>query len=106
MPTEVISGPYHAPAARYHETRDAAQYTRTIRVTATLNNPLTLTGSYANNAGFMVFNTSSIVISSSNGQGFVASNFHEANTAHQIYPIALSYVSASSGGDIAVLYNY
>lgn len=105
MPIEVNSGPYNAPASRYHQGR-GAQYVRTIRVTATQNNPFTLTGSFANNAAFVVMNTGSIVISASNGQGYVASQFHEAGQNHQIFPIGLSYVSASNVGDITILYDY
>ena len=103
-----ISGPYSAPAQSYTTVAgaSAAEYTRTVRVTATLNNPLTLTGSYANNTGFLVMNTGSIVISSSNGTGYVAVDFHEPSQNHTIFPIALSYVSASNAGDMTVLYNY
>ena len=105
MPKNPVSGPYSAPASRYHQ-QSSAQYVRSIRVTATQNNPFTLTGSFANNAAFVVMNTGSIVISASNGQGYVASQFHEAGQNHQIFPIALSYVSASGTGDITILYDY
>jgi len=105
MPTESVPGPYSAPASRYHQ-RTAAQYVRTIRVTATQNNPFTLTGSFANNSGFLVMNTGSLAISASNGQGYVAMDFHEPGQNHQIFPIALSYVSASNTGDITILYDY
>ena len=105
MPIEVNSGPYNAPASRYHQAR-GAQYVRTIRVTATQNNPFTLTGSFANNTGFLVMNTGSLVISSSNGQGYIAMDFHEPGQNHTIFPIALSYVSASNTGDITILYDY
>lgn len=88
----------------YH-TQDAnGSFSRAVRVTATLNNPLTLTGSFANNAGFLVMNTGSIIISSSNGQGYTAIDFHEPNQNHSIFPIQLSYVSASATGDITILY--
>ena len=100
-----ISGPYSVPVTAYHQV-NAAQYVRTVRVTATTNNPFTLTGSYANNAGFLVMNTGSLVISSSNGTGYVAMDFHEPNQNHQIFNIGLSYVSASAQGDMTVLYNY
>jgi hypothetical protein len=102
-----ISGPYNVPAYNYTSAdapNTAAEYSRTVRVTATLNNPLTLTGSFANNAGFLVMNTGSIVISSSNGVGYVAMDFHEPGQNHTIFPIALSYVSASAAGDITILY--
>jgi hypothetical protein len=103
-----ISGPYNAPAVNFTtaNANTTAEYIRTVRVTATLNNPLTLTGSYANNSGFLVMNTGSIVLSSSNGTGYVAVDFHEAGQNHTIFPSALSYVSASVAGDITVLYNY
>ncbi len=100
-----ISGPYNVAVAAYHQS-SAAQYVRTVRVTATTNNPLTLTGSFANNAGFLIMNTGSLVISSSNGTGYVAVDFHESNQNHQIFNIGLSYVSASAQGDMTVLYNY
>ena len=105
MPKNPVSGPYSAPVSRYHQ-QPAAVYVRTIRVTATQNNPFTLTGSFANNAGFLVMNTGSLVISSSNGQGYVAMDFHEPGQNHTIFPIALSYVSASNTGDITILYDY
>ena len=100
-----ISGPYSVPVTVYHQS-NAAQYVRTVRVTATTNNPLVLTGSYANNAGFLVMNTGSLAISSSNGTGYIASNFHAPGQNHQIFNIGLSYVSASAAGDITILYNY
>lgn len=105
MRPDPISGPYNAPASRYHQGK-AAQYVRTIRVTSTQNNPLTLTGSFANNAGFLVMNTGSLTISASNGQGYNAIDFHEPGQNHMIFPIALSYVSASAAGDITILYDY
>jgi hypothetical protein len=103
-----ISGPYNAPAVNFTtaNANTTAEYIRTVRVTGSLNNPLTLTGSFANNSGFIVMNTGSIVLSSSNGTGYVAVDFHEAGQNHQIFNIGLSYVSASAAGDITVLYNY
>ena len=100
-----ISGPYSVPVAVYHQS-NAAQYVRTVRVTATTNNPLVLTGSYANNSGFLVMNTGSLFISSSNGTGYIGANFHAPGQNHQIFNIGLSYVSASAAGDITILYNY
>ncbi len=101
-----ISGPYNVAVAAYHQP-NAATFTRTVRVTATTNNPLTLTGSFANNAGFLVMNTSSINLISTSGTSYSGSNFHgAANQNHQIFSIGLSYVSASGAGDITVLYNY
>jgi len=92
-PTYTFQNAYH--------TQDAnGSFSRTVRVSATLNNPLTLTGSFANNAGFLVMNNASIAISASNGGNYIASNFTTGN----IYPIQLSYVSASATGDITVLY--
>ena len=104
--TNPVSGPYSAPAATYYSAVPAASFTRTVRVTATTNNPLRLTGSYANNAAFIILNTSSLYISASNGTGYTGSDFHEAGQNHQIFPISLRYVSASDGGDITILYNY
>ena len=100
-----ISGPYNVAVVAYHQP-NAATFTRTVRVTATTNNPLTLTGSFANNAGFLMMNTGSIFLSASNGTGYVGADFHEASQNHQVFNIGLSYVSASGGGDITVLYNY
>jgi len=100
-----VPGPYTTTATPYHQV-NTAKYVRAIRVTATQNNPFTLTGSFANNAAFLVMNTGSLVISSSNGQGYVAMDFHEPGQNHTIFPIALSYVSASGTGDITILYDY
>jgi hypothetical protein len=88
----------------YHSQVQQGTFSRTVRVTATLNNPLRLTGSFANNAAFIVMNTGSVVISASNGQGYTAIDFHEPTNSHYIFPIQLSYVSASAAGDITVLY--
>jgi len=88
----------------YHSQVQQGTFSRTIRVTATTNNPLTLTGSFANNAAFIIMNTGSVFISASSGQGYVGADFHEAGQNHNIFPIQLSYVSASAGGDLTVLY--
>jgi hypothetical protein len=88
----------------YHQADQNGSFSRTVRVTATLNNPLTLTGSFANNAAFILMNTGSVIMSASNGQGYIGSDFHEAGQNHSMFPIQLSYVSASAGGDITVLY--
>jgi len=96
-PTYTFQNAYH--------TQDAnGSFSKTIRVTATLNNPLTLTGSFANNAGFLVMNTGSVVISASNGTQYQSSDFHQPGQNHIVYPIQLSYVSASAAGDITILY--
>jgi hypothetical protein len=95
---------YSFQNAYHSQGQNGVTFTRTIRVTATQNNPLTLTGSFANNAAFLVMNTGSVFISASNGQGYVAANFHEPSQNHSIIPIQLSYVSASAAGDITVLY--
>lgn len=100
-----ISGPYNVAVAAYHQP-NTDTYTRTVRVTATTNNPLTLTGSFANNAGFLIMNTASVFLSASNGTQYVSTNFHAPGQNHQIFNIGLSYVSASAGGDITILYNY
>jgi hypothetical protein len=96
--------PIYSYQNAYHSQVQQGTFSRTIRVTATQNNPLTLTGSFANNAAFIVMNTGSIAISASNGQGYNANVFHPANQNHTIYPIQLSYVSASAAGDVTVLY--
>ena len=88
----------------YHSQVQQGTFSRTIRVTATQNNPLTLTGSFANNAAFIIMNTGSVILSGSNGQGYIAADFHEGGQNHQTFPIQLSYVSASAGGDLTVLY--
>ena len=104
MPDANPENPIYSYQNAYHSQVPQGTFSRTVRVTATQNNPLTLTGSFANNAGFLVMNTGSVFISASNGQGYVASNFHIAGQNHTIYPIQLSYVSASAVGDITVLY--
>ena len=88
----------------YHSQVQQGTFSRTIRVTATQNNPLTLTGSFANNAAFIIMNTGSVILSGSNGQGYIGADFHEGGQNHMIFPIQLSSVSASAGGDITVLY--
>ena len=88
----------------YHSQVQQGTFSRTIRVTATQNNPLTLTGSFANNAAFIIMNTGSVILSGSNGQGYTGADFHEGGQNHQTFPIQLSYVSASAGGDLTVLY--
>ena len=88
----------------YHSQVQQGTFSRTIRVTATQNNPLTLTGSFANNAAFIIMNTGSVILSGSNGQGYIVADFHEGGQNHQTFPIQLSYVSASAGGDLTVLY--
>jgi hypothetical protein len=103
MSANPIYGPYTVPSTTYHQDLSAT-YGRTIRVNSTTNNPLTLTGSYANNAGFIVINTSSLSIVSANGTTFSAGDFHVSGQIHPIYNISLSYVSASNGGDITILY--
>lgn len=105
------SGPYntslYSPTASisYHGLANAgALYNKTVRVTASTNNPLTLTGSYANNAGFLIMNTASVSLTASNGTQYVGTDFHEPSETHQVFSIGLSYVSASASGDITVLY--
>jgi hypothetical protein len=104
MPDANPINPTYTFQNAYHSQVQQGTFSRTVRVTATQNNPLTLTGSFANNAAFVVMNTGSIAISASNGQGYNASVFHPANQNHTIYPIQLSYVSASAAGDVTVLY--
>ena len=103
MATSVVPGPYNSPSVPYHQ--QGALYNKTVRVTATTNNPLTLTGSYANNSGFIVFNTGSVALTSVNGTAYIGSDFHQPGVNHVIYPIGLSYVSCSSTGDVSVLYS-
>jgi hypothetical protein len=105
MPDANPISSYNVAVVAYHQP-NAATYTRTVRVTATTNNPLTLTGSFANNVGFLIMNTGSVFLSASNGTQYVGMDFHEPSQNHQIFNIGLSYVSASAGGDITVLYNY
>lgn len=102
-----ISGPYTVPAYNYtsaNAPNTAADYSRTVRVTGSLNNPLTLTGSYANNAGFIIMNTASVFLTTKDGTQYTGTNFHQPGQNHQMFNIALSYVSASAGGDITILY--
>jgi hypothetical protein len=106
MAAITVPGPYtYTPQSYSTGTPVRDSYTRTIRVTGSLNNPLTLTGSYANNAAFMVMNTASVFMTASNGTGFFGADWHSAGQNHVIYPIQLAYVSCSAGGDVVVLYN-
>ena len=106
MAYNVVPGPYtYTPQSYSTGTPVRDSYTRTIRVTGSLNNPLTLTGSYANNSAFMVMNTARVFMTASNGTAFVGADWHTPGVNHTIYPIQLSYVSCSAGGDIVVLYN-
>jgi hypothetical protein len=104
MPANPIPGPYTLPTTYTYHQDKPAEYSRIVNVTGSLNNPLTLTGSYANNAGFMVMNTASVFITGSDGSRFVGADFHTANNNHTIYPIAINYVSCSAGGQMVVLY--
>jgi hypothetical protein len=104
MAANPISGPYILPTTfTYHQDKPSI-YSRMVSVTGSVNNPLTLTGSYANNAGFMIMNTASVVLSDSDGTRFSESGFHTSNNNHTIYPIAITYVSCSAGGHTIVLY--
>jgi len=100
MPDANPVNPIYSYQNAYHQADQNGSFSRTVRVTATLNNPLTLTGSFANNAAFMVINNATVSITASNAVSYVASNF----TTGQIYPIQVSYISASAAGDISVLY--
>lgn len=104
MPDANPVNPTYSYQNAYHQADQNGSFSRTIRVTATQNNPLTLTGSFANNAGFLIMNTGSVILSGSNGQGYIGADFHEGGQNHGIFPIQLSSVSASAGGDITVLY--
>jgi hypothetical protein len=88
----------------YHQQDANGSYSRAVRVTASSNSTFLLTGSYANNAAFLIMNTGSVILSASNGQGYIGADFHEGGQNHQIFPIQLSRVSASDGGDMTVLY--
>jgi hypothetical protein len=99
-----ITGPYASPAKTYHSS--PAQYSRVIQVSGSINNPLTLTGSYANNVGFIIIQPGSVAMKfAGSNQTFNSGQFHEVGAAHTIYPISLTYVSASNTGSILVLYN-
>ena len=104
MPDANPVNPTYSYQNAYHTQAPLGTFTRTVRVTATTNNPLTLTGSFANNAAFLIMNTGSVILSGSNGTGYIGADFHEPAQNHSIFPIQLSYVSASAGGDITVLY--
>ena len=104
MSSNPITGPYSYVAKPFNS--GPAQYTRTIQVSGSMNNPLTLTGSYANNSGFIVIQPGSVALKFvGSNQTFTSGQFHEAGAAHTIYPIALSYVSASLTGSVLILYN-
>ena len=104
MPDANPINPTYTFQNAYHSQVQQGTFSRTVRVTATTNNPLTLTGSFANNAGFLIMNTGSVILSASNGTGYIGADFHEGGQNHLIFPIQLSSVSASAGGDITVLY--
>lgn len=104
MPDANPINPIYTYQNAYHSQGQNGTFSRTIRVTATTNNPLRLTGSFAGNAGFIVMNPEATVISASNGQGYTAADFSKANQDHLVYPIQLSYVSASAAGDVTVVY--
>lgn len=90
----------------YHDASRQATYSRVVQVSGSLNNPLTLTGSFANNAGFIITQPGSVLLRfAGDAVPFFSGQFHEIGAAHVIYPIGLSYVSASNTGSILVLYN-
>ena len=100
-------GPYnYTPTSRNESvTPAAAPGGRVVFVNNNTNNPLTLTGSYANNSGFIILQPSSLALTFNGHSGsFTAGQFHQAGAAHVIYPIQLTYVSASNTGSVLVLY--
>lgn len=104
MSATPITGPYTYVAKSFNS--GPAQYTRTVQVSGSINNPLTLTGSYANNSGFIIIQPGSVALKFvGSPQTFTSGQFHEVGAAHVIYPIALSYVSASNTGSVLILYN-
>jgi hypothetical protein len=103
MAVNIFPGPYSAPATTFHQ--PGALYNKVIRVTASTNNPLTLTGSFANNVGFIVMATGSGYLYTKDGTSYISGDFHSPGTNHVIYPIELSYVSCSNAADISVLYH-
>lgn len=106
MSANPISGPYTGvPATTYNQPATTAAYGRVVQVSGSLNNPLTLTGSYANNAGFIILQPGSVALQfPGSAQTFTSGQFHEMGAAHVIYPIELTYVSASNTGSVLVLY--
>jgi hypothetical protein len=78
---------------------------RVVFVNNNTNNPLTLTGSFANNSGFIVLQPGSLALTFNGYSGsFTSGQFHEMGGSHVIYPIQLTYVSASNTGSVLVLY--
>ena len=99
MPDANPVNPIYSYQNAYHTQGQNGTFSRTVRVTATLNNPLTLTGSFANNAAFMITREDSYAITASNAVPIQST----LNTG-QIYPIQISYISCSNSGEINVLY--
>lgn len=78
---------------------------RVVFVNNNINNPLTLTGSFANNSGFIVLQPGSVALTFNGySSSFTSGQFHEMGSSHVIYPIQLTYVSASNTGSVLVLY--
>jgi hypothetical protein len=78
---------------------------KVVYVNPNTNNPLTLTGSYANSNGFIVLTPGSIALQFNGYSGsFTSGQFHEMGAAHVIYPLPLTYVSCSNTGSVLVLY--
>ena len=107
MPDANPINPTYTFQNAYHSTMPTAPYGRVVQVSGSINNPLTLTGSYANNAGFIIVQPGSVALQfpGSTAQTFTSGQFHEMGGAHVIYPISLTYVSASNTGSVLVLYN-
>jgi hypothetical protein len=104
MAVNIFPGPYNPPATTFH-TR-TAKYSRVVHVTGSLNNPLTLTGSYEGNTGFIILQPGSVALTfaGSTAGTFTSGQFHEIGGAHTIYELPLLYVSASNTGSLLVLY--
>jgi hypothetical protein len=101
------SGPYLYTQSIPNEANVATNggAARVVYVTANTNNPLTLTGSFANSNGFIVISPTSVSMQFSGASGsFGSGQFYVATSPYAIYPLPLTYVSCSGTGAILVLY--
>jgi|688.fasta_scaffold1201032_1 hypothetical protein len=85
-----ISGPYSAPASIYHAKSD--KYSRVVISSATVNNPFTATGSFANPLGISTNdNTASVSIVFKNGSSITTADLAPG----VIYPFDILIISGT-----------
>jgi hypothetical protein len=96
-----ISGPYSAPAAVYHAKN--AKYSKVVISSASVNNPFTATGSFANPLGISTNdNTASVSIVFKNGSSITTADLAPG----VIYPFDILTISGtySSGKHCHIYY--